>query len=536
MKLTRREVFERVGLAAGAVALGSSGSGQTDAYDHPDAPIPGGGPRTMPDRVFFYDEWELQAKQNLALTPGPVDKLGPVGWPKVSGGPETEGVFCGSVVPMPGGGYRCYHSAYDRDDWQTFGIALAESEDGLSWTKPDLGQREGRAANCIWPEGMPENAKLVQPQVCRVADGEWRMWFWWHGHDIAKVRYVACESADGIAWKVIDLDMPHIMHPSDRELGQNAWVAGLTGASGDDRFANERTMDWFEAKRLRSNDAAFVYWNEEAGRFDMFTVWLVPVEESTGRVTPHDNAPGVLRWIQRRESADGLAWSDPEIVIAPDEHDPLHQQFYHLAVQPDGEWNLGLLGNYRCWEQTMDIELCFSRDTRRWLRPLRGGWIPRGGIGDIDYFSAYPTNRMIDEGETWLLLYDGGNRLHNGKLPEGVTEVRKAIMAARAPKGRLAGLTATRATVGSFTLKPFMRTAKAMTVDADVKGRLQAELRDPYDRPIPGFELNACAPVAGDSQRHVLTWSEGKTGGEYQWDVCGLRVEVEDGTVYSVEV
>lgn len=89
--------------------------------------------------------------------------------------------------------------------------------------------------------------------------------------------------------------------------------------------------------------------------------------------------------------------------------------------------------------------------------------------------------------------------------------------------------------IGALTLERFNHTGKQITVDADVRGRLQAELRDPYDRPLEGFELNSCAPVVGDSQSHVLTWAGGKTSAEYRYDVVGLRIEIEDGVVYSVE-
>ncbi len=349
------------------------------------------------------------------------------------------------------------------------------------------------------------------------------------------MRYVRAESDDGLRWRVTDPERPAVMHPADLELGQNAWVAGLTGASEEDRFAGQRTMDWSEAKRLRSNDATYVYYNEECARFEMYSVWLLPVDESTHRVTPHDNAPQVLRTIHRRESADGLSWSDPEMLILADEHDPLHQEFYYLAVQPDGEWKIGMLGHYRCWEQTMDIELCFSRDTHRWLRPLRGGWVPRGDVDEIDYMACYATNRLIDMGDRWRLLYRGLNRKHNHELPPGVEQARAATMVAEAPKGRFAGLATTDRVLGALTLERFNLQAEQITVDADVRGRLQAELRDPYGRPLPGFELNACVPITGDSQCHILRWGDGRTSADYRYDVVGLRIEIEDGMIYSVE-
>ncbi len=492
----------------------------------------------MAGSVFFYDDADVAARHNLHLAPGPVDKLGPAAMPPRDSDLERASCFAGAVVPLPGGGYRLYYSLNQSEPVKVYRLALAESEDGLSWTKPNLGQMayQGADTNWLWPEGMPEGSNITQPQVVRVADGEWFMWFWWHGHEVGRMPYVLATSPDGIRWRVVDLDMPHIMHPADRELGQNAWVVGLTAANPDDRFAAQRTMAWMDAKRLRSNDATYVYYNEDARRFEMYSVWLLPVDVGTGRVTPHDNAPPVLRTIHRRESTDAIHWSDPEMLILADEHDPLHQQFYYLAVQPADGWSLGFLGNYRCWEQTMDLELCFSRDTHHWSRPLRGGWVPRGSVADIDYMSAYATNRLIDLGDDWLLLYQGGNTRHNRQFPEGVSQRKQAIMAARVPKGRFAGLRATERMVGSLTLKPFNQRAAAIAVDADVTGRLQAELRDPYGMPLPGYALNSCVPVTGDVRGHVLRWEGGRTSADYQYDTVSLRIEVEDGILYSVEI
>jgi len=491
----------------------------------------------MSRHVFFYDDGDLAARHNLHLTPGPVTKLGPVAMEHRSCDITYSACFLGSVVPMPDGGYRLYYSAVGRGEGRMYRLAYAESADGMTWTKPDLGQMqwEGEDTNWIWPEGQPEVGNIIQPQVMLLPDGSWRMWYWWHGHEIRRCPYVAAESDDGITWRGIDLDMPLIRHPFDRELGNQRWVAGLVNADPDDTFDFERTMDYVAAKRLRSNDAIFTYYNERAGRFEMYHVWLLPVDEGTCRVTPHDNAPGVIRVMARRESPDGIEWSDPEMIMFPDEHDPLQQQFYHLAVQPDGEWNIGLLGNYRCWEQTMDLELCFSRDTRRWIRPLRGGWIPRGGVDEHDYMAIYPTNRLLDRGDSWLVLYDGHNSKHNHQLPEGVTEYKDKIMAAEVPKGRFAGLQATERMVGAMTLRPFNLSVAQICVDANITGRLQAELRDPYGRPLPGYELNNCIPITGDDAKHILTWEGGRTTEAYQYDVVALRIEIEDGTIYSID-
>ncbi len=491
----------------------------------------------MSQRVFFYDDRDIDTSHGLHLAYGPVTKLGLVDWPRSDWEMDFASVFAGSVIPMPGGGWRVYYSGQCLTPERRFGLAMAESADGITWEKPLLGQLEieGSDTNRLVFDNEPEEGAFTQPQVVLMPDGSWLMWSWWHAREIGQFRYLRAESDDGIHWTLNDLDEPAVMHPADCELGENARVAGLTSASAEDEFAHKRTMDWLEAKRLRSNDATYVYYDEEAEQFEMYSVWLLPCDPDTYRYTPHDNAPRVLRTIHRRTSDDGVAWSDPEMLVLADEHDPMHQEFYYLAVEPDGEWNIGMMGHYRCWEQTMDLELCFSRDRRHWERPLRGGWVPRGSIEEIDCWSIYSTNCLMDMGDRWRLLYRGGNSLHNHELPEGVEEERKETFVADAPKGRFAGLSTTDRALGALTLKRFNHTAECIIVDADVRGRLQAELRDPYGRPLGGFELNSCMPISGDSQRHVLTWAGGRTSAEYRYDVVGLRIEIEDGVLYSVE-
>ncbi len=132
------------------------------------------------------------------------------------------------------------------------------------------------------------------------------------------------------------------------------------------------------------------------------------------RRVEYDNAKSLLRVICRRTSKDGINFSALEIIIMPDENDPMDRQFYYLAVQRYDGINWGLLGNYNVAEQTMDFGLCFSRDGRSCLRPARGPAVFR----EPDSFeskSIYASDAMIDAGDHWLLLYRGGTQLHKAR-------------------------------------------------------------------------------------------------------------------------
>jgi len=486
--------------------------------------------------VFAFDDIRIQQCSGLQLQPGPVEKLGVVLEADRASDLGSVSSFAGSIVRLGDERWRMYYSCH-RWKPRALGIAVAESPDGLHWTKPMLGQVrvEGEDTNRLLIEGIDDGADIIQPQVLGLPDGRWRMYFWLHGQAQGLVRYLIAESSDGLMWKTLGIDRPAILHPADREIGQNGWVTGLTAASPEDKFAHLRTLDWMVAKRMRSNDATYVYWDADRSVFEMYSVWLLPNSPDTRRSVPHDNAPRVLRTIQRRVSEDGLTWGAPELLITPDANDPLDMQFYYLAVHREPEWRIGFLGHYRVWEQTMDIELCFSRDGRDWRRPLRGGWIPRDPLPELGCMSAYATNRLIDAGPRWLMLYTAGNVKHNHQQPPGVERPWRGVMAAAIPKRRFAGLATAPRVVGSMTFKPLILNGQVLRVDADVRGYLRAELRDPFGMPIPGYELEKSIPVRGDAPDHVLRWEGDKTGAPYQYDAVCLRIEMADAVFYGLD-
>ena len=489
--------------------------------------------------VHCFDERPIAARSGLFLAPVPVTKHGVLldrECPWESGGVS---VFAGSVMPLADGRFRMYYYSHCPNP-RVMRIMVAESADGFHWERTSLGQvrHEGADTNVILIAGLYDGANVTQPSVVRLPDGRWRMYCWLHGQERGLIRYIISESDDGLRWATLGLDRPAVFHPSDLEVGQACWTAGLTQANPDARFDVDRTWPFMEAKRRRSNDATNVYYDAEAGRFEMFSVWLLPNAEETGRRTPHDNAPGVLRVIHRRLSEDGIEWGDPELVIVPDAADPLTQQFYYLSQHREPEWRIGFLGNYHCWEQTMDLELCFSRDGREWLRPLHGAFVPRGPIPERDCMSAYATNGLLPAADDrWLLLYRGGTTHHNHTLPEGVSEAWHGIMGASWPRGRFAGLRTTPNAIGRLLLKPAILAVPEISVDGDIRGTLRAELRDPLGGRLPDFELHNAVAVHGDSGQHVLRWGQdGHTSAGYRYDAVALYLEFTDGTLYSVKV
>jgi hypothetical protein len=464
-------------------------------------------------RLYFFNEALPEGARNIHAVYGQVQKLGVV----LEGDAPWEGgsvsSFCGSVVRADDGRYRLYYTAVSQ---QEMGMALAVSDDGLHWQKPSLGQEpfKGGSTNRLILSGVPARQdQVAQPQILRLPDGRWRMYYWHHQHGWGRVPYLytVAESEDGLHWQVPDYEHPAL---------NSHWLGDQSALSDAERLAE---------KARRTNDANFVYLNPHLGCYEQFSQWFL--EARPERRVAQDNCPDFNRMIQRRVSADGLAWSAPELVIQADGRDPWDQQFYSLAVQYHEDWLIGSLGHFRVEQaqQTTDLELAFSRDGRRWERPVRGGFIPREAQGR-DAEGIYAPNAWIDQGERWLCLYTAEASKHNqagdSNLPPG------CIMAASWPKHRLVGLCADHVP-GGFLTPVFYPQTSEIKLDAAVRGWLRAELCDAWGNKREGYHLEDSLPLHGDDFGHVLRWQARDTA-QFQHDPVRLRLEYADAEVYSI--
>lgn len=262
---------------------------------------------------------------------------------------------------------------------------------------------------------LPEGWRPVQSVHIPLPGGRHRLYFWAHGPKV--VRYLAAESDNGHRYRVLDPHRACLYHPSDRAVdGDTARAAGLTRLA--DKKAARPAGEPAAPAALVSNDATNVYRLPD-GSWEMYSVGLLEVAKDDPRWIAHDNCPGWVRVIDRYTSADGLTWGGRQRVIVPDAKDPPDQQFYYLAVNPTPVGRVGLLGHYRCGAQTMDLEICFSRDGVTWDRPRREPWIPRGAPGEPDSYAIYANHAAVRDDGRWHLFYTAANDAHNHKDSHG---------------------------------------------------------------------------------------------------------------------
>jgi hypothetical protein len=320
--------------------------------------------------------------------------------------------FTSPAEPLRDGAWRIWYTATGRHPG---GIAFAEGIPGGAMKKYPAQCSPGEPADAPFALGnLPADWRPKQVVHIALRNGKHRIYFWAHGPQI--LRYLAADSDDGRRYRVVNPLQPVLYHPNDRAAQGVPSPDGvmLRKIKNPDRPPAEP----FAPARLISNDATTVYQLPD-GSFEMYSVALIPVPKHDPAYMPHDNAPGLLRMIDRYTSADGLHFDTRTRIIQRDEQDPVDQQFYYLSVTRTPRGYVGMLGHYRCQAQTMDLEWCYSPDGVMWQRPFRQAWLPRGAPPDVDSYGIYANHQLVHHDGRWHLFYTGVNTAHNGKDSHG---------------------------------------------------------------------------------------------------------------------
>jgi hypothetical protein len=323
---------------------------------------------------------------------------------------ERDGIqnFTSPAEPLEGDVWRLWYSVSGS---RHGGLAMAEGVPGGPMKKFPAQCSPGEPPDApLAIGGLPRDWRPVQVVHLRLRNGRHRIYFWAHGKGV--LRYLAADSDDGRRYRVVNPLRPVLYHPHDRAAHG---VPSPDGVLLHRQPNRERPADEPPApSRLISNDATNVYQLAD-GSFEMYSVALVPVPKDDPAYMAHDNAPGLVRVIDRYTSEDGLHFATRERVVQRDANDPADQQFYYLAVTYTPQGRVGMLGHYRCAAQTMDLEWCFSRDGRRWERPARRAWLPRGDPPAPDCYGIYANHQLVRHNGRWHLFYTGVTSAHNGR-------------------------------------------------------------------------------------------------------------------------
>ena len=233
-------------------------------------------------------------------------------------------------------------------------------------------------------------------------------------------------------------------------------------------------------------------------------------DETIGRYVIYLRSDYVDRRVARSESADGFRWSQPQVVLEPDDKDAPDDQFYNLAAFRYEGVYFGLLsvfhtdpteeGPYRMKGHT-DVELVCSRDGIDWQRPVQGApFIPRGVEGEFDSLQIYSGCAAVVMKDEIRIYYSGLD------VPHEISD-HSSVGLVTLRRDGFFSLDAD-SSYGMMTTKPLTFSGQRLVINAEVNGgSLTVELLDAEGKVIPGYSQADCQVILGDYLEQEVRWS-----------------------------
>ncbi len=392
------------------------------------------------------------------------------------------------------GTFRLWYQIFNPDtiapdapkDLPRYGIAYAESDDGVTWRLPTIGRHTWRGStsnNVVWM-GVKDNGAaggfvLELPERDR-RGFKYAMLYQTH----SGLRLVG--SRDGIDWdKGSDVRIKHLQSDTFNALAYDPDA--------------ERYFIYGRARNIYRN------YEDDA---DQGAVRRVAVMSATDL------------WGE---------WSDePSTILVPDEIDTERgfTFFYGMPVRHYGGVFWGFL-----WPFQMNTvilgELAFSRNGIDWDRlPTRPRLLEPGPEGTWDGGQVIITPHWVEVGDEWWIYYTGQDGPHNRPVTNssalGLLKIRKEGFISR--YGPALG--------GRLCTRPLIWPGGDLVVNASAAGNLRARVVDPMRRPIDGFTYEDSDLMAGDSVSHPIRWG-GRSLDELEGRPVRIEFELRDAHLYT---
>lgn len=467
-------------------------------------------PATAAEQVLFaFDDHGIAWQHNLKLTletavkhPGnPVLRSGPPGSPD-----HGHAILYGTVLKQ-GDTFRMWYLGMHEPEvksgqapgwWRP--MCYAESKDGVTWTKPDLGLVEfngNKHNNICLIEGEPFSMTRVNDFLSVLHDPE----------DPDPSRRYKCAYIAHMPFDEVRGGRSRI-GPDERR-----WGAFVTATSPDGlrwKCVGDRPVnaggERFEVSGLyRFGD--FYY-----GTGQLLSPWSWrPDGSPVGRDMLAYRSPDFTRW----SKAKAFSFARPGQLANP----PVKGQQMHMGA---GIWNRGnvLVGLHGMWqdaEQTppkgkswnygvrVDLGLLISNDGVHFREPVPGHTvIPRGKAGEWDDIAILQGHAFVNEGDRTMIWYshwDTGGVLENMDI--GLATLRRdgfGHLSRHVPEEE-----------GHFITSPFTAEKIALNLEGVTpESPLTLQLLDPLDRPMEGMETR----VTSSGVKVEITWPKPLPAGQ----------------------
>ena len=409
---------------------------------------------------------------------------------------ETGGVHYSSVL-QNGDRFRMWYradtgpdptSAIDAESW----ICYAESDDGIVWTKPELGivtEVENGKNNILFPD----KSSGINPCVIIDPSAEAGEGYKMITRGSGPTNVLGYTSSDGIDWTPIDTN-PLLSEPGP--------------------FDSHNT----------------VVYDDEADRYVIFC-------RGTDTARPGNFKDGI-RAIRRAESPDFHTWSEMELVVTADDEDPTDLHLYtNAAARYTRAQNAWLMfpmilyverkGNADSYPGLSDVQFATSRDGILWERRFREPFL----APDLDRHNWVDRNPIVGPG----ILHTSPEELslyYSERLRDPECRFRRCTI-------RTDGFVSLHAPYkgwAEFTTPPLA--FEGNRLDLNVKtsggGTVLVELQDERGNPVDGYNLDDCDPIFCDEIDRTVTWA-GNGAVSAPGDRCQIRFKMRDAHLFAFQ-
>ena len=400
---------------------------------------------------------------------------------------ERDAAFIGTVMRDDDGSFRAWYQGWYDDRYPA---CYATSMDGIFWHKPDLGLIEvagSTANNRIMEEACVPN--VIHDPRDPDPDRRYKMLYWDFSIPRPQPKRPASVSVafspDGIRWT---------------EFYGNPVLTG----TGDTH--------------------SLLGWDDDVGKY---VAYVRPGRDADKGIN--------RRLIGRSVSDDFTSWSEPEVVLEPDEDEP-DLEFYNMPVFKYEGLYLGLPWGYYTYPEephgrmggTMDVQLAVSHDGVEWSRAGdRQSFIPIGPRGSLDQGMVACAKEPVRVGDELWFYGSGSDGDHGSRHRNGRGFLSKL---------RLDGFVSLDAgsETGWMITQPFVCQGGELEVNADARGGvLEVAVLGADRMQVDGMRHIDCAPFDGDSVRQRVTWENHVSFDHLKGQTLRLKFYLTSAKLYS---
>ena len=403
-------------------------------------------------------------------------------------------------------GFRGYRKEHHVPIHEAAFICYAESKDGVTWTKPELGLHEFRGSKqnnivLVSPGTHFDSTSVMHlphdkqwPYRMMTFIGRWpykeslvrKQWGNPPPFGIKRHGHFAFGSNDGIHWQEMNNNEP-VLRVSDHSMFW--WDA-------------HRRLFIGAAKRSKTNKRAQAYaWSRDMIEWTVTSDWIHMADQ---RDHPRDEAEAAYCF-------------------------PYGSQWLGFAeMRRVRKSNAGVVDR----GTTINWELLSSPNGRHWSRPIRELFFADGPKETWRHqvFKIFANPPIERDGR--LLIYYGGK---TGTVPvEKGYEPFQALCLATLRKDGCVSLTGGEK-AGELVTKPFVATSSQLLLNVDVSddGEATVEVLDEDMQVIRGFELSCSVPLRSHSIEQTVRWTTKAGWSQLAGRKVRLRIRLRSADLYA---